>query len=285
MPAGAIDVVIHGTSNFNVHIRVEARFCRLILLAGRFHIGIGLFQQRVVFQHHRTRSIQRGGNRDFSGHHQSIRLFASDALVVSAGVFEVSLLGQQIVARLCQTGLSLLKVCLTTHALLGTQADLIEYPFVILEVIFCQRHHLLAHQHVEIALDRLQGSGFAGVQHRPGPGVDRRFLAAHFAGGRKTIEDVLAQVDGGFTAVQITQMIASCTGAGVIGLLPTGTSGEIQGRQIATFGGAKILIGGISAVYRRVNFRVPQQAVFTACSRVVAWLCVALNTSAAPIII
>ncbi len=172
------------------------------------------------------------------------------------------MLGQQVVARLCQTGLCLLKVCLTAHALLGTQADLVEHPFVILQVIFCQCHHLLAHQHVEIALDRLQRGRFAGIQHRPGTRVDRRFLAAHFAGRGKTVEDVLAQVDGRFAAVQITQMIACRAGAGVIGLLPTGTGGEIQRWQIATFGSAKILICRIAAVHRRVNFRVPEQAVF-----------------------
>ena len=164
---------------------------------------------------------------------------------------------QEIVPRLRQAGFRLIVIGLAAYPLGGAQANLIKHALVIVQVVFRQFYHLLTHQHIKITLNSLQGGAFAGIQHGPGARVYRCFLTRDFAGSRKAIKDVLHKVNSRFAAVQVTQMLARRAGRGIVGLFPAATGGEIQRRQIAAFGGAKILFSGVSTVCRGVNLWVP----------------------------
>ena len=173
------------------------------MLAGCFHIGISLLKQRVVFEHHFAGGFQRGGDGNLARHYQRVGIFTGNALIVSPGVLKVGLFGQKIVTRLGQASFRLIVVSLASYSLGGAQAYLVKYTLVIVQVVFRQFYHLLAHQHIKIALDCLQGGAFTGIHYGPGARVYRCFLTRDLAGGRKAIEDVLRQVNSGFAAVQV----------------------------------------------------------------------------------
>ena len=78
-------------------------------------------------------------------------------------ILQVGLFGQQIVSGLGQTRLRLFIIRFTSYALFGTQANLVEYSLMALQVIFRQLHHPLAHQHIQVTLNRIEGGHFTGI--------------------------------------------------------------------------------------------------------------------------